>query len=138
MNDSRLAEFAASYTTAWCSQNPAEVAGHYAADGTLTINGGEPNTGRTALTEVAAAFMATFPDLLLEMESLVPEGDRIAYHWHLTGTNAGLEGVAGSRVSISGVERWRFNDQGLIHDSVGSFDAEDYARQMGTAHMGTT
>ncbi len=41
-----LDELARSYTEAWCSQDPARVAGHYAPDGSLTINGGTPSVGR--------------------------------------------------------------------------------------------
>ena len=47
-----LEDFARSYTEAWCSQDPARVAEHYAADGSLAINGGEPAVGRAELTEV--------------------------------------------------------------------------------------
>jgi len=35
----QLLDFARRYTEAWCSQNPAQVAEHYALEGSLTING---------------------------------------------------------------------------------------------------
>jgi hypothetical protein len=38
----QLRDFARRYTAAWCSQDPASVAEHYAPDGSLTINGGAP------------------------------------------------------------------------------------------------
>lgn len=132
MNQTELRQFADQYTAAWCSGDPSAVSAHYAPDGVLTINGGEPSRGRDAITAVAEAFMATFPDMLLELVSLTDEGARIAYQWRLTGTNSGLEGIAGSVVTIEGCERWQFSPDGLIQDSLGSFDAEDYARQLGT------
>ena len=47
-----LRDFARRYTEAWCSQDPASVAGHYAPEGSLTINGGPPSVGRAAITEM--------------------------------------------------------------------------------------
>ena len=131
MDWTELEALATRYTAAWCSGEPEAVSAHYAADGMLTINGGEPNAGRAAVTEVARSFMATFPDMVLELDRLVDEGDRVAYHWQLTGTNSGLEGVAGNVVRISGCERWLINSDGLIEDSLGSFDSADYERQLG-------
>jgi hypothetical protein len=49
----KLRDFAARYTTAWCSQNAPSVAACYAQDGSLTVNGGTPAVGRKAITEVA-------------------------------------------------------------------------------------
>ncbi len=131
MTPSELDEIAAGYTAAWCSGDPQAVAAFYAPNGVLTINGGEPNAGRGAVVAVAESFMATFPDMVLELDRLEQEGERVAYHWLLTGTNAGIEGVAGNVVRIGGCERWRLNADGLIQDSLGSFDAEDYDRQLG-------
>jgi len=56
-----LAKYAGRYTDAWCSQDPARVAEHYATDGSLTINDGPPSVGRAAITEAARAFMVAFP-----------------------------------------------------------------------------
>ncbi len=131
--DIRITEFADRYTAAWCSGDPEAVSAHCATNGILTINDGEPSSGRAAITEVAAAFMRTFPDMRLELVNLHDEGDRVVYHWRLTGTNSGLEGVAGNVVVIEGRERWQFSPDGLIQDSQGSFDASDYARQLGTS-----
>jgi hypothetical protein len=58
-----LRDFARRYTEAWCSQDPAQVAAHYAPDGSLTINGGTPSVGRAAITEAARSFMTAFPDM---------------------------------------------------------------------------
>src|SRR5439155_9419196 len=52
-----LRDFARRYTEAWCSGDPVRVAEHYAADGSLTINGGTPSVGRAAITEAARSFM---------------------------------------------------------------------------------
>jgi hypothetical protein len=49
----QLRAFAKRYSTAWCSMDPARVAGQYAPEGSLTINDGPPAVGRAAITEAA-------------------------------------------------------------------------------------
>jgi predicted ester cyclase len=125
----KLKQFAERYTAAWCSQNPEKVAEFFAPDGTLTINGGIPSLGRAAVAEAAQSFMSAFPDLRVTMDGLVPAGDRVEYHWTLTGTNSG-PGGSGRTVRISGFEIWRCGPDGLIRESVGCFDAADYEMQI--------
>ena len=117
----RLLEFARSYTAAWCSQDPASVAGHFAPDGSLTINGGMPSEGRAAITEAARGFMVAFPDIVVAMDDLVVRDGGAEYHWTLTGTNTGPDGT-GNRVRISGFEEWTIGADGLIAESQGHFD----------------
>src|SRR6516162_4342067 len=121
-----LQDFAARYTSAWCSQDPGAVASFFARDGSLTINDGSPSIGRPAIAAAAQSFMTAFPDLRVAMGRLVRTGDRIEYHWTLTGTNTGPGGT-GRAVRISGFESWRFDPDGLILDSQGHFDAADYS-----------
>ena len=120
---------AASYTSAWNSGEPEQVAGFYAADGVLTINDGEPAAGRAAVEAVAREFMSAFPDLELTNDRLEIDGDRIAYYWTFRGTNAVADGT-GNPVEFSGREAWILTEEGLIADSIGSFDAQDYERQL--------
>ena len=124
-----LRDFADRYTDAWCSQEPARVAAFFAPDGSLTINLGAPAVGREAITQAARSFMIAFPDLRVVMDRLVPAEDRVEYHWTLTGTNTGPGGT-GHAVRISGFECWRIGADGLIQESLGSFDASDYERQI--------
>jgi hypothetical protein len=126
---STLKDFAIRYTVAWCSQNAASVAAHFAEGGSLTINGGEPAVGRAAITGAAQGFMTAFPDMAVKMDRLEVDGSRAEYHWTLTGTNSGPGGT-GRPVRISGVERWRIGADGLIEESKGQFDEADYGRQL--------
>ena len=123
-----LGNFARRYTEAWCSGDPARVAEHYAADGSLTINGGVPSVGRVAITEAAQSFMDTFPDMRVLMDDVRPSDAGSEFHWTLVGTNTGPGGT-GNRVRISGYEEWAFDDDGLIGDSQGHDQAE-YDRQI--------
>ena len=98
-----ISAFAAAYTAAWNSGNPAEVAAFYAPDGVLTINEGEPAVGRAAVEQVARDFMVAFPDLVLTNDRNESVNGRVDYHWTFTGTNTGPDGT-GNAVDFSGFE----------------------------------
>ncbi len=120
---------AIAYTAAWCSHIPEQVAAHYAEDGSLAINGGEAAIGRASIADFARSFMVAFPDLQVFFDRLVSDGGQTEYHWTLTDTNTGPGGT-GRPVRISGFELWRLSPGGLIQESLGHFDAEDYNRQL--------
>ena len=126
----RFEDFARRYTEAWCSQDPARVAAHYAAPGSLTINDGAPSPGPEAITEAARSFMVAFPDLQVLMDDVRAQGDKTVYNWTLVGTNTGPGGT-GRPVRISGFEEWTFDEDGLIGASLGHFDQNDYDSQLG-------
>jgi steroid delta-isomerase-like uncharacterized protein len=122
----RLAE---AYTAAWCSQNAASVAAFFEENGLLRVNDGAPAVGRDAIAAVAQGFMSDFPDMKVSMDDLSFQTDRVVYHWTLTGTNTGPGGT-GRKVRISGFEAWRMGSDGLIQDSQGHFDVNEYRRQL--------
>jgi predicted ester cyclase len=128
IND-RMRDFAARYAAAWCSRNPASVAAFHAMDGSLSINGGPAARGRAAIEAEARAFMNAFPDMRVSFDRLVESGNLMQFHWTLTGTYTGPGGT-GKRVRISGFEEWRISGDGLIAESQGHFDADDYKRQL--------
>jgi len=123
-----MKDFAARYTAAWCSQDPARVASFFAEDGSLTINNGSPSIGRAALTAAAQEFMTTFPDMIVKMDDLQQHGDGFIFRWSLIGTNIGPRG-SGKQVHISGYEEWTIGADGLIAKSLGHFDETEYQRQ---------
>jgi len=125
----RLEDFARRYTQAWCSHDPARVAAHYAASGSLTINAGTPSVGREAITEAARSFMVAFPDLRVLMDEARAQRDTTIYRWTLIGTNTGPGGT-GRPVRISGYEEWTLDQDGLIAVSLGHFDQNEYDRQL--------
>ena len=129
MTPDELREFAQRYTEAWCSQDPARVAAHYASDGSLTINDGPPSVGRAAITEAARSFMDAYPDMQVQMHDLRLDGATREYHWTFTGTNSGPGGT-GRAVRISGFEEWTIGDGGLIAASLGHYDEADWNRQL--------
>jgi nuclear transport factor 2 (NTF2) superfamily protein len=125
----RLLDFARRYTEAWCSQDPASVAEHYAPEGSLTINGGSPAVGRGAITEAARSFMTAFPDMQVLMNDLPFRDGGVEFHWTLVGTNTGPGGT-GNRVRITGFEEWTIDEDGLIAASQGHYDQAEYDHQI--------
>jgi uncharacterized protein (TIGR02246 family) len=125
----QLRAFAERYTAAWCSVDPAAVAAHYAPQGSLAINGGALAVGRDAIAAVAASFYEGLPDMQVFFDDLLVGGGRIEYHWTFTGTNTGPGGT-GNEVRAKGFESWTIDEDGLIAASWGSYDAEEYARQL--------
>lgn len=122
--------FGSRYTAAWCSQDASSVATFFSPSGSLTINGGMPALGRDAITKAAQSFMTAFPDLQVTQDDVLVKGDRVEYHWRLTGTNTGPGGT-GRPVDIRGFESWQIGEDELISSSQGWFDHAGYLRQLG-------
>jgi predicted ester cyclase len=98
------------------------------------VNNGPSAVGRAVIAEVARRFLRDFPEMVITFDKLEPRGDRTTFHWTLTGTKTGPGGT-GNKVRISGYELWKFDNEGLIAESKGHFDAEDYDRQLKGAKM---
>ena len=129
MTANKLKHFAERYAEAWCSHNPERVAAFFAETGSLKVNDDAPAIGRAAIAEIARGFMRGFPDMTVTFDKLEPRGDATVFHWTLIGTNTGLGGM-GNRVRISGYELWKIDNNGLIAESTGRFNAAEYERQL--------
>jgi len=117
-----IEEFAQSYTEAWCSRDAARVASHYSPGATIAINGGEP----AGIEDVAASFIAAFPDITVYLDELVVGDDTVEYRWTFTGTSS----ETGKWVRIPGFEEWTIGPDGLVEAAKGTFDEAEYERQL--------
>jgi hypothetical protein len=130
MNQAKLTEFATSYAAAWSSQDPEQLASHYADNGSLQVNDGETAVGRAAIATKARGFMSAFPDMVVRMDSVgLAEDGRAVFRWLWTGTNTGPGGT-GNAVHLTGYEEWTLTDDGLILESKGHYDQAEYERQV--------
>jgi uncharacterized protein (TIGR02246 family) len=128
MLESRLHEFATRYAEAWCSHDSSRVASSFSETGSLAINVGAPAVGRKEIADAVQDFMTAYPDLVVRFDRLEPKGDRTRFHWSFIGTHTGPAG-SGNQVRIRGYEDWKIGPDGLIADSRGRYDAQDWARQ---------
>jgi len=129
MNQSELTDFATRYAAAWSSQDPARLAAFYANDGSLSVNAGAASIGRAAITKAAQGFMTAFPDMVVKLDEVRPDGSHTLFRWIWTGTNTGSGGT-GKSVRIKGYEEWTIGADGLIVESKGHYDEAEYARQL--------
>jgi predicted ester cyclase len=124
-----LTEFAKRYAEAWCGRCPEKVSAFFAENGSLKVNDGPLAVGRAAIAEIAREFMRDLPDMIVTFDKLEPREQATAFHWTLIGTNTGPGGT-GNRVRISSYELWNIDDNGLIAESKGRFDAAEFERQL--------
>jgi hypothetical protein len=119
----QIEQLARSYTEAWCSRDPARVAGLYVPGGMIAINGGDA----AGIAAVAEAFIAAFPDIEVFMDDLVLRKDGIVeYRWTFTGTSV----ETGKSVRVPGFEEWTIASDVLIAESRGHYDQAEYDRQL--------
>jgi nuclear transport factor 2 (NTF2) superfamily protein len=119
----QIEQLARNYTEAWCSRDPARVAGLYVPGGMIAINGGDA----AGIAAVAEAFIAAFPDIEVFMDDLVLREDGIVeYRWTFTGTSV----ETGKSVRVPGFEEWTIASDGLIAESRGHYDQAEYDRQL--------
>jgi hypothetical protein len=125
LDAAELTNFAKRYADAWRTHDPEKVAAFYARNGSISVNGGPP----TPIAEVARGFMRDFPDMVVTLDKLENTPAGTEFHWTFTGTNTGPAGT-GNKVRISGYELWKIDNEGLIAESKGHFDAAEYERQL--------
>jgi len=129
MNQTALTDFGTRYAAAWSSRDPVRLASFYNENGSLTVNGGAASVGRTEITETVGGFMTAFPDMVVKMDAISPNGSHATFRWTWTGTNTGPRGT-GKSVRITGYEEWTIGGDGLIAESKGHFDEAEYQRQL--------
>jgi steroid delta-isomerase-like uncharacterized protein len=129
MNRPALHDFATRYTAAWCSHDADAVASFFAEDGSITVNEGDPAVGRAALAEVFQGFFDAFPDTVVIMDHIRGAGYKAIYSWTYEGTNT-APGGTGHAVRFSGWEAWAFSADDLVQQSIGTFDVDEYERQL--------
>ena len=119
-------EKAARYAAAWSSNDPDQVAAHYAEGGSATLNAGEPIVGRKAIArEYAGPFFRDFPGSMVLMHDFRLSG----VHGLFTGMLVGKLPPDGSPVRLLGWEEWTLDEQGLIAASLVWYDQAEHARQ---------
>jgi steroid delta-isomerase-like uncharacterized protein len=94
---------------------------------------GQPIQGAAAFKPFHARFVAAFPDLRIEVERTVTEGDMVAAYCRVTATHRG-EGLgiaaSGRNVTITGIVMARIAN-GQIAEGWNSFDFLSLYQQLG-------
>lgn len=128
MNKQKVRAF---FDEVWNQANLAAADEYIAADAV----GHNPNFG-TSLEAFRARWRMlreAFPDLHIDLEDVVAEGDRVATRWTLTGTHEGAyEGISptGKRVDVTGMSFDRMVD-GRIMEGWDNWDGLGLLLQLG-------
>jgi steroid delta-isomerase-like uncharacterized protein len=79
-------------------------------------------------------YRAAFPDLRMEAEDVLTDGDKVVARVRYTGTHRGdFMGVppTDTGIDVGGIDIVRFGDDGLVHEHWGVFDAMALMQQIG-------
>jgi steroid delta-isomerase-like uncharacterized protein len=91
--------------------------------------------GPEGFKEYVSMYRSAFPDIHIEIEDQIAEGDKVTTRWTGTGTHEGdLAGIAptGNRVTLPGMEIVRISDGKLVEGWEG-YDSMTMMRQLGVA-----
>lgn len=107
-------------------------------DENVTYHGpaGEERKGRNAAIDVARTFRSAFPDVTIQLEQLVGEGDFVVSRVRLSGTHKGeFNGIAptGKKIDLKWVMNMVCIKNGKVIEEWEMYDELDLMRQLGIA-----
>jgi len=83
--------------------------------------------------------LAAFPNLRMDVEDVVANGDKVVARVRFTGTNQGeFMGMpaTGESVDVQLIDMFRFGDEGLVREHWGVLDALAMMQQLGVVPAG--
>jgi steroid delta-isomerase-like uncharacterized protein len=90
---------------------------------------------REGVKQLFQMYRASFPDMRMEVEEVLPSGDKVVGRIRATGTHTGeaFMGLpaSGKSVDVQLIDITRFDDDGLAHEHWGVFDALGLMQQLG-------
>jgi len=122
-------KMAQDHCAAWTNRTADAVAGRYAMQTIMIMNGGDPMNSRSEISDMAAGFMADFPDLVLSLDRVLVADHHMIYAW----TFEGHHKETGNHVRFSGWEEWDLDENLNVIKSLGWYDGVDYERQVAGA-----
>ena len=89
---------------------------------TRRVNSVNLASSRSELAANLQVYFTGFPDLKIQGENMVSNGNQVYMSWTLTGTNTGVYGElqpTGKKIRISGITRFEFDESGkIVHEDV--------------------
>lgn len=95
--------------------------------------GGQELRGPEGLRQLITMYRTAFPDLHMNVEGMIAEGDNVVLRWTVHATHKGdLQGIAptGKKVTVTGIAVSRF-EAGKIAEEWESFDQLSMMEQIG-------
>ena len=120
------------FTRAFNDHEPADAVARYVGSQYIQHNPDTPD-GAEAFVKNTQFMIQRFPGLRVEIKRAIAEGDLVAVHWTIWGTNTqpGMGFPAtGKKIRISGITIFRFK-AGKIAEEWGAFDMLSVLKQLG-------
>jgi steroid delta-isomerase-like uncharacterized protein len=116
-----------------------ETLGEFFAD---DLDEHEENPGfeqsKSGALELFQALRAAFPDIRMEPEDILVDGDKVVARVRATGTHRGdFMGIpaSGNKIDVQLIDIIRFGEDGLAHEHWGVLDALAMMQQMGAISL---
>jgi len=121
----------------WNQRREATIDELFAPDGIAhgLSDGQKKLPGPVAFRGFWKRFLNAFPDLRIEIDDVITQGDKTALRFHFTGTHRGADlGLTptGKQVNVTGMSIIRWRD-GQIVDGWNEFDVMSLMQQLGAA-----
>ena len=98
------------------------------------VNGVNLASSKNELSANMQVYFTGFPDLRLELDNMISEGNEIYMSWTITGSNTGVFGElppTGKKIKISGITRMDFDEEGKIEVEEVYYNELSLLQQMG-------
>lgn len=118
----------------WNEQDLSVVDQYFSDDIVRKVNNVNLASSKNELSANLQVYFTGFPDLRIELDNMISDGNQIYISWTLNGTNTGLFGElppTGKKIKISGISRMRFDDQGKILLEEVSYNELSLLQQLG-------
>lgn len=106
----------------WNEKDLSIVSNYFSDVFIRNVNNVKLASDRKELAAHMQVYFTGFPDLKIEINDIISEGDQIYLSWTLNGTNTGQFGdlsATGKKIKISGMSLIHFNEEGkIIHEEV--------------------
>ena len=118
----------------WNEQDLSVVDQYFSDDIVRKVNNVNLASSKNELSANMQVYFTGFPDLRIELDNMISDGNQIYISWTLNGTNTGLFGElppTGKKIKISGISRMGFDDQGKIQLEEVSYNELSLLQQLG-------
>lgn len=118
----------------WNEKNLEAIDTYFSESIVRKVNSVNLATSKNELSANMQVYFTGFPDLEIQANNMVAEGNRIYMSWTITGTNTGVFGElppTGKKIKISGITRMDFDDDGKIEVEEVYYNELSLLQQMG-------
>jgi steroid delta-isomerase-like uncharacterized protein len=118
----------------WNKKDLSVIDQYFSDDIVRKVNNVNLASSKNELSANLQVYFTGFPDLKIELDNMISDGNQIYISWTLNGTNTGLFGElppTGKKIKIRGISRMEFDDKGKILLEEVSYNELSLLQQLG-------